>query len=314
MILSDMMGPEGRVFLKSEWGQVGDGWPCVSFTKTSVFRRLQSDFKPGRDVLLYVGTTGLDTEDPNHRARLISAVVVLSGQMLETRKIVPPEAYRLALERFNDEEAWPHAVAISQAANLRGPPYPSVRELAPKAYATLGRENRGQIVEVLDDERIALLDLAVEPMELRFSPDVAAYLQLARAVSGQTPKSINQEATRMAHRIIARVNGGGEVSTRVNPIRTAPQLAELFSLLVRKWQEDQRGACALCGGPLLAHTTNRMLQASADRIDSLNPAYDDENVQITHLACNWAKNAYSTAEFCDWAATVKAGVIPLPNN
>ena len=48
-----------------------------------------------------------------------------------------------------------------------------------------------------------------------------------------------------------------------------------------------------------------MLQASPDRIDSENGAYDDENVQITHLACNLAKNQYGDDQFFEWLDTVR---------
>lgn len=47
-----------------------------------------------------------------------------------------------------------------------------------------------------------------------------------------------------------------------------------------------------------------MLQSSADRIDSANGAYDDTNVWITHLACNWAKNQYGVEQFEDWLSTI----------
>ena len=48
-----------------------------------------------------------------------------------------------------------------------------------------------------------------------------------------------------------------------------------------------------------------MLQASANRIDRENGAYDDENVQITHLACNLAKNKYGAGQFLEWLDTVR---------
>lgn len=48
-----------------------------------------------------------------------------------------------------------------------------------------------------------------------------------------------------------------------------------------------------------------MLQPSADRIDSANGACDDENVWITHLACNLAKNKYGTNDFEQWLAVIR---------
>lgn len=92
MQISEMMASEGRVFLKSEWAPINDYWPCVSFTKRSVGDRLRRDFVPGRDVLIYVGTTNPElTAQPEHRSRLLSAVVIEPNQILETRKIVPVE-------------------------------------------------------------------------------------------------------------------------------------------------------------------------------------------------------------------------------
>jgi hypothetical protein len=33
--------------------------------------------------------------------------------------------------------------------------------------------------------------------------------------------------------------------------------------------------------------------------------YDDDNVQITHLACNFAKNKYGVDEFEDWMTVIR---------
>jgi hypothetical protein len=48
-----------------------------------------------------------------------------------------------------------------------------------------------------------------------------------------------------------------------------------------------------------------MLQPSADRIDSSNGAYDDANLQVTHLACTLAKNQYGADAFADWLTVVQ---------
>ena len=61
----------------------------------------------------------------------------------------------------------------------------------------------------------------------------------------------------------------------------------------------------LCGGNLVAGCSNKMLQPSADRVDSANGAYDDENVWITHLARNLAKNKYTLEDFSDWLSIVR---------
>lgn len=52
MIIADMMQPDGRVFVNSEWVPITDRWPCVSYKKSNVGLKLRTDFLRGRDVLL----------------------------------------------------------------------------------------------------------------------------------------------------------------------------------------------------------------------------------------------------------------------
>lgn len=299
-----MMKPDGRVFLKSEWGQISDEWPCVSFTKRSVGDRLRREFVPGRDVLIYVGTTSTEmTRLPEHRSRLISAVTIEPRQILETRKIVPPEVWANSNAQWGDR--WPHSMAVLAAANMIGPPYPSAHDTIPIAYRSFAEiANRGSVVEATEAEREAVMALEIEPISLNLREDVAAYLKLRSSVSGEVQPSIKQEAFRMAMLIIERVKRGGEIGVKVNPLRTAPNLSDLNALLVRKWLE-QGGRCALCGGVLVVGATNKMLQPSADRTDSTNGAYDDVNVAITHLACNLAKNKFGLDEFEDWLSVLR---------
>ena len=301
MRVVDMMSSEGRVFFKSEWGQIGDEWPCVSFTRPSVGDKLRRDFRPGRDILIYVGTSGHETE-PEHRSALISATVPQPNQVLETRKIVPPAEWEKSLSRFGDR--WPFALAVTRAADLEGPPYPSAYAVAPQAYASLGGSNRGTIAEVVRSERDAVMRLPIKEFQLRLAPEVQAYVGLAKSTSPSVPLSVKQEATRMAELIIGRVLASGEPVTGRAPLRTAPALAELFPMLVSKWSE-QGGRCRLCQGPMSLLATNPLLQGSADRINSGDPSYKPENVQITHLACNWAKNKYDFTAFQEWLGVIR---------
>ena len=57
---------------------------------------------------------------------------------------------------------------------------------------------------------------------------------------------------------------------------------------------------------IVVRCDNRMLQPSVDRIDSANGAYDATNVQITHPACNLAKNKYGSGDFAEWLRTIKS--------
>jgi hypothetical protein len=196
-------------------------------------------------------------------------------------------------------------MAVLAAANTVGPPYPAAHDTIPVAYRSFAEiANRGAVVEATGTEREAVMALEIEPVTLNLREDVVNYLKLRSSVSAEVEPSVKQEALRMAMLIIERVKRGGETGVKVNPLRSAPNLSDLNALIVRKWAE-QGGRCALCGGALVVGGANKMLQASADRTDSANGAYDDENVAITHLACNLAKNKYGLDEFEDWLAILR---------
>lgn len=305
MLVKDLMHPDGRVFLKSEWGPIGDEWPCVSFTKKSVGDRLRAEFRPGRDVLVYVGTTNAEmTRDPAHRGRLLSAVVIQPNQVLETRKIVPKDIWEKSVSLWG-RDRWPHAMAVTRAATLTSDPLPHAHEVIPVAYRSFSDlVNRGGVIEAVGNERDAVLNLQIEEIELSLSVDVQRYLEIFDAVTADLNTSIKQEVARMAGAVQNRVRNGGELGVRINPLRVAPNISDLVTLLTSKWKE-QRGMCALCGGKLHSKGDNPMLQASPDRIDSENGAYDEENVQITHLACNLAKNQYGGEQFREWLDAVR---------
>lgn len=287
MRVSDMMKPDGRVFLKSEWGQISDDWPCVSFTKQFVGDRLRRDFVPGRDVIIYVGTTNpATTLLEEHWSKLISVVTIEPNQILETRKIVPPDIWEASRTLW--PRRWSYSMAVTQAANMPGPPYPHARDVVRDAYRSLGAfENRGSVTEALNDEREAAMTLEIEPVTLHLSDEVREYIILRESFSPDLEKAVGQELTRMAELISQRVAASGERNVGVNPLRTAPDFSTLYGILFRKWQE-QRGLCGLCRGKLVAGSENEMTQPSTDRIDSSNGAYDDDNVWITHLACKLA--------------------------
>lgn len=298
MKVADLMQTDGRVFLKSEWAPISDDWPCVSFTKKSVGQRLRGEFRPGRDVLVYVGTTnGEFTEDPDHRGRLLSAVAVEPNQLLETRKLVPPAVWQEKLRRWG-EDRWPHAMAVVRAANFSVRPLPAAKNLIPNAYSSFGdMANRGNLVEAVGAERSNVMDLEVYEVNIELCAEAAAFMGMAAAFT--LDHDIRTELTRMATLIRDRVARGGEPVVAINPQRCAPHLSELFGVLAARW-ESQRSTCALCGGRLVAKTSNRLLQASADRIRSGDGSYAADNVQVVHLACNWAKNEYSSEEFAEW--------------
>jgi 5-formaminoimidazole-4-carboxamide-1-beta-D-ribofuranosyl 5'-monophosphate synthetase len=53
-------------------GPVSDDWPAV-FSKQAVGRKIRSVYVPGRDFIIYVGTTNpANTPEVGHRSRLLS--------------------------------------------------------------------------------------------------------------------------------------------------------------------------------------------------------------------------------------------------
>jgi hypothetical protein len=306
MQIRDLMQEQGQVFLKSEWGPIGDGWPCVSFTKKSVGEQLRNEFVPGRDVLIYVGTTSPEnTPDKNHRSHLLSAVVIEPKQILETRKFVPAAVWQQSVEKYGADK-WTLAMPVTKAAQLEGPPFPHAHDVAPTAYRSFADiANRGGVVKATAGERTATMDLAVRLIELKLTPEVRAYADLRATLSANIDIGIKQQAYRMANLIRQRVTAGGDIGVRVNPLRSSPSLSDLIVLIQMKWIDEQKGKCALCSGDLPTTVTNKMLQPSADRIDSANGTYEPANLQITHLACNWAKNEYGAADFADWLQAIR---------
>ncbi len=300
-----MMERTGRVFIKSEYAPISDEWPCLSFSRRIVEKTLREQFRAKRDVLLYVGTTNAETtENPDHRSRILSAISVEPFQVLETKRIIPEEHWRKTVQKYG-ADAWRFSFAVIDASLTLGAPLPAAREVIPKAYASLAEMRyRGNVVEVTGDEREAAMQLSIQPIKLNLSPAVLSYMELKKSASRSIDKTIRQEAARMAALIEARVKNGGEFYVGRRPIRTAPNTSDLISVIIHKWTEVQFGRCALCGSPI-EQTTNKMLQPSADRIQSDEPSYAKENIQITHLACNWAKNQYGFEEYSEWVAVVR---------
>jgi hypothetical protein len=178
--------------------------------------------------------------------------------------------------------------------------FPQADELAPEAYRSLGfRRNWGGVVEIVGSERDALYPLRIEWVDLPnrgVIREVTGKRNLVRTLQENRP--LNQAVTRMAQLIQDRI-GFGRISKRALPMRTLPPHVNLIELICSKIQE-QGNLCALCHRALDLSASNRMLQCSPDRIDSSNPSYGAENLQITHLACNLAKNDSDPAEFEEW--------------
>jgi hypothetical protein len=298
MVLKDVLAFDGRIFLKSEWGPIGDDWPAVSFSKRSVGERLRADFNPDRDVIIYVGTSNAEfTKDPRHRQRLLSAVKVEPNAILETRRLIAPDVWARVQKDFGVR--WEFSMAVLRAWSILA--LPLARDLVPESYRKLGwRDNWGNVVEVVSEDRDALLDVELTPVRFAIQSAGGAF-DPQRALLG-LDEATKKEIARMAAGIRQRVAQSGTTSTRTNPLRLAE--SELHVLLATKLRE-QDSKCALCAGPLTPAHSNRLLHWSADRIDSSVPSYDAANIHITHLGCNLAKNDVTMSEFEEWLTIVR---------
>lgn len=300
----DLAQPNSRFFLKSEWGPISSEWPALSFSKRSVGDYLHEEYNPSRDFIVYAGTGNANrTKEAEFRKRLLSVLITEPSQPIPTEDIVPWESWKRALTDHG--KVWPLSFGVRRAWGCTDLPW--AHDVTPEAYRSLGfRSNWGGVVEVLGGERDALLSLALHEVDL---PNRTVVQRVSnerdRLREIKDDRALNIALTRMEALIKARL-GNGRTVTRQLPARALPAGTNLFMLLDRKLQ-SQGGLCLLCGQTLRLDTTKKLLQCSPDRIDSSNPSYGDDNLQITHLACNLAKNDATSEEFEEWLQLVREG-------
>ncbi len=302
----ELASDKSRFFLKSEWGPISEYWPALSFSKRSVGDYLNAEYNPARDFIVYAGTSNAQrTEDPEHRKRLLSLLIVEPGEPIPTEDLVPWESWQDALKKH--DKNWPYSFGVRAAWNFRDPP--TAREIAPRAYRQLGaRSNWGGVTEIVGDERDAMLDLQLHWVELPNRGVVnakAAKRDKVRDIRENVP--LSSALTRMEALIRGRL-GPGRTVWETKPARSLPPNTNLVFLLYDKLAE-QNYLCALCGKPMRLDTMKKLLQVSPDRKDSSNPSYGTDNLHITHLACNLAKNDGTTQDFEDWLQLVSGDAL-----
>lgn len=295
--VAEMASPESRFFLKSEWGPVSENWPALSFSKRSVGEYLNREYNPTRDFIVYAGTSNPErTEIPSHRQRLLSILIAEPGEPIATEKLVPWDSWQDAQKKH--DKAWPYSFAVRAALGLTD--LPRASDITPVAYRAMGiRSNWGGVAEILGPERDVLLSLAVEWVELPNREVVqSAATKRDRVREIRENKPLSAALARLEALIRGRLGPGRSVWTQT-PARSLPTGVNLTFLLYEKLDE-QKNLCALCGKLMRLDTAKKLLQFSPDRIDSSNPSYDTENLQITHLACNLAKNDGTIEDFEEW--------------
>lgn len=295
MKIADIAQLDSRFFLKSEFEPVTNDWPAVSFTKYAVGRKLRDQYRPAIDFIVYVGTSNPETtKEPKHRQRLLSVARIDPGQIVETRELVPPAVWEASQIEYG--ERWQFSFPILKAWDVVALPWAS--EVTASSYRALGFiENCGNMVQVGDGERSAILALDTSDVSLNLQPVATRRAAIRKYIDA--PELLKREIYRLADLICNRVDLSGTTSIRRNPERNAPPPTALQELLFKQHQEQQ-GRCGLCGGPMVLPAPNKLLQMSTDRIDSLNPSYKEGAVLITHLSCNLAKSDASMEVFEAW--------------
>jgi len=296
--IGDIVSAESRFFLKSEWGPVSPYWPALSFKKPQVGDFLRDNYDPSCDFILYAGTSDpKKTKDKDWRKRLLSILVIEPGERIRTEELVPPDSWKAVKKEHGQE--WPWSFAVRQGWDCIEHPW--AHNVTPVAYRSLGfRNNMGGVVEVPELERQALLSVAIRWIELpnRKVVETTSAHHDALRKKNREERVLSDALKRMAGLITGRL-GPGSITTRITPPRTLPDGTDLGALLAAKLL-IQKNLCALCGRSMRLDTSKKLLQCSPDRIDSVNPSYGAENLQITHLACNLAKNDGTAEEFNEW--------------
>ena len=296
--IGDIASLDSRFFLKSEWGPVSPYWPALSFRKLSVGDFLRDNYDPSTDFILYAGTSDpKKTKAVDCRKRLLSILVVEPGERVRTQELVPSASLKAVKKEHGQE--WPWSFAVRRGWDCVHHPW--AHDVTPEAYRSLGfRKNMGGVVEVPKSERQALLSVEIGWVELpnRNVVETVSVRQDALRRTARETRALSDALKRMAALITGRLGPGGTTIRNVPP-RTLPEGTDLEALLAAKLR-SQKNLCALCGQLMRLETSKKLLQCSPDRIDSANPSYGEDNLQITHLACNLAKNDGSTEDFKEW--------------
>jgi hypothetical protein len=297
MKLSEIVAPDTRLFVKSEFGPAGNHWPALSFSSHKVAADFRAMYRPGIDFVIYVGTGDPEsTEMPEHRQRLLSVVSVEPRAPISTKDLVPGDVWDRTVQKWGLRWEW----SLPLVAAYDVAEFPRAHDTIPELYRSLGTlQNLGRCVEAQGPEYTRLASLEIVEVPLNLSQRAQRVLNLN---SGDV--ALRYEISRLMDGIKQDIRRAGLAKTGVYPLRTMPNDSDLFQTLMRRWHEQQ-GICALCAKPIPLKPTNRLLQMSRDRTDSDNKAYDWENTRLTHLACNLGKSDATLDEWHGYLAMVR---------
>jgi hypothetical protein len=301
MRLREISSEDSAFFLKSEYGPLSEFWPAVAFSSLRVKTEIERNYRAGLDFVLYTGTSGPETEQPEHRSRLLSLVRVDLLQTWRTEQLVPTASWQWARDNYPGQ--WEYAFGVIDGWSIVERP-PSA-EMLPESYAKMGRfPFRGSVVRISEAEKQQLLDLRLEHVVLPNRQPMRRALTLDAVLRNF---DLNVEATRIAELVFNRVTALGSLQRRAGPLQIAPGD---FLLRVAERLMETPLVCALCGGEIRIRPDNRLLQASPGPLDSVNEVYGTENFHLAHLGCNVAKIDASVEQFSEWLQVASGGYNP----
>jgi hypothetical protein len=297
VLLKELIGATSRLYAKSEWAPASTEWPALSFSRRAVANAFSGIYTRGTDFVISVGTSNpKDTQNPEHRQRLLSIVDVEPKIIISTADLVDPEAWRRAQQ--GHPARWSLSMPIVRAWSFDG--FPDARQYMTATYQKFANPTtRGRPIPVEDADHETLLRLAITPTEI--PPRIEEQLQKTIIPAD---KLLNREIVRVIDNIMNATARSHVVHVGFYPDRRSLSYTDLLQLIQGRWYA-QTGCCNLCGCPIELGGKNPLLKMSPDRIDSTNKSYDVANVHLTHVGCNLAKNDASIMEWQEYLAVVR---------
>ena len=210
LTVANIAKPDSRFFLKSEYGPLSGDWPVVAFTARSLGAKLQGDFRPETDFIVYTGTAGKTTLEAAHRGRLLSLVRIDTAEIHSTTELIANHSLEWAHQEYPGQ--WENCFKAVEGWNFV--PFPISRDVLPASYPLMGQyPYRGGVLEIKGADSDSLLKLPIEPLLLK---------QFSREQEAGKEPDLLAEARRIANLIFARVSISGETVQHTAPERTAP--------------------------------------------------------------------------------------------
>lgn len=220
MKLLEILSGDSRLFAKSEFGALSENWPALSFYSRKIATKFSSEYRRGRDFVIYVGTGDPSkTPDGRHRQNLLSVVSVEPRTPMDTRKIVPPESWDRAVSQYGVRWEW--SLPVDAAYTIEG--FPKAHDLIPSTYRSLGTlQNLGRCVEIAAEERAGLDGLKLSSVEIELTPRAKIALSL-----NTDNQDLKREISRLMDLIMQDVRRAGVERSGENPLRTAPNQSDV---------------------------------------------------------------------------------------